>query len=97
MHNSGSNQLRMTKKSTGISQDRHGAAAAKRPPGIWHPCPAHDISAASTAVKPMADIACTENAGAATGGVGALLRLEGLPLFAGMTLLDSVGYGSWLS
>jgi len=86
----------MTKKSTGISQDRHGAAAAKRPPGIWHPCPAHDISAPSTEAKPMADIACTENAGAATGGVRTLLRLEGLTLFAGMTLLYAVWDGSWL-
>ena len=38
----------------------------------------------------MADIACTENAGAATGGVRTLLRLEGLTLFAGMTLLYAV-------
>ena len=43
----------------------------------------------------MADIACTENAGAATGGVRTLLRLEGLTLFAGMTLLYAVWDGSW--
>ena len=44
----------------------------------------------------MADIACTENAGAATGGVRTLLRLEGLTLFAGMTLLYAAWDGSWL-
>ena len=43
----------------------------------------------------MADIACTENAGAATGGARTLLRLEGLTLFAGMTLLYAVWDGSW--
>jgi Domain of unknown function (DUF4260) len=43
----------------------------------------------------MADIACTENAGAVTGGVRTLLRLEGLTLFAGMTLLYAVWDGSW--
>src|SRR5438552_10029102 len=46
--------------------------------------------------SPMADIACAENAGAATGGVRTLLRLEGLTLFAGMTLLYAVWDGSWL-
>src|ERR1700676_3004783 len=45
--------------------------------------------------KPMADIAYTETAGAVTGGVRALLRLEGLTLFAGMTLLYAVWDGSW--
>ena len=44
----------------------------------------------------MADTACTENAGAVTGGVRTLLRLEGLTLFAGMTLLYAVWDGSWL-
>src|SRR5258708_36132952 len=43
----------------------------------------------------MADTACTENAGAVTGGVRTLLRLEGLTLFAGMTLLYAVWDGSW--
>jgi hypothetical protein len=43
----------------------------------------------------MADIACTETAGAATGGVRTLLRPEGLTLFAGMTLLYAVWDGSW--
>jgi hypothetical protein len=43
----------------------------------------------------MADIACTETAGAVTGGVRTLLRLEGLTLFAGMTLLYAVWDGSW--
>jgi uncharacterized protein DUF4260 len=45
--------------------------------------------------KTMADIACTETAGAVTGGVRTLLRLEGLTLFAGMTLLYAVWDGSW--
>src|ERR1700676_4755818 len=45
--------------------------------------------------KPMADIAYTETAGAVTGGVRTLLRLEGLTLFAGMTLLYAVWDGSW--
>src|SRR5258707_13476113 len=43
----------------------------------------------------MADTACTENAGAVTGGVRTLLRLEGLTLFAGMTLLYAIWDGSW--
>jgi Domain of unknown function (DUF4260) len=43
----------------------------------------------------MADIACTETTGAVTGGVRTLLRLEGLTLFAGMTLLYAVWDGSW--
>src|SRR3982074_2488027 len=45
--------------------------------------------------KAMADIACTETAGAVTGGVRTLLRLEGLTLFVGMTLLYAVWDGSW--
>src|ERR1700704_2531960 len=45
--------------------------------------------------KAMADTACTETAGAVTGGVRTLLRLEGLTLFAGMTLLYGVWDGSW--
>src|SRR3979411_45735 len=45
--------------------------------------------------KAMADIACTETAGAVTGGLRTLLRLEGLTLFAGMTLLYAVWDGSW--
>src|SRR5712672_4388032 len=43
----------------------------------------------------MADIACTENTGAVTGGPRILLRLEGLTLFAGMTLLYWVWAGYW--
>jgi len=43
----------------------------------------------------MADIAYTETAGTVTGGVRTLLRLEGLTLFAGMTLLYVVWDGSW--
>src|SRR3979490_2166879 len=66
----------------------------KRPPGIWHPYPADDISVPSME-KAMADIACTETAGAATGGVRTLLRLEGLTLVAVMTLLYAVWDGSW--
>jgi hypothetical protein len=44
----------------------------------------------------MSDIAAnTETAGAASGGIRTLLRLEGLTLFAGMTLLYGVWDGSW--
>jgi Domain of unknown function (DUF4260) len=43
----------------------------------------------------MADIAGKETAGAVAGGVRTLLRLEGLTLFAGMTLLYGVWDGSW--
>jgi len=43
----------------------------------------------------MADTQCTETAGAVTGGVRILLRLEGLTLFVGMTLLYAVWDGSW--
>src|SRR5713226_6564494 len=78
----------MAKKSTDIS---FAAAGGKRPAGIWRPSLANDISAPSTEAKPMAD-----NAGAVTGGLRTLLRLEGLTLFAGMTLLYAVWDGSWL-
>jgi hypothetical protein len=43
----------------------------------------------------MADSASAEAAGAVTGGIRTLLRLEGLTLFAGMTLLYAVWDGSW--
>jgi Domain of unknown function (DUF4260) len=43
----------------------------------------------------MADIASTEATGAVTGGLNILLRLEGLTLFVGMTLLDAVWGGYW--
>jgi hypothetical protein len=43
----------------------------------------------------MADIACAETTGAVTGGPRILLRLEGLTLFAGMTLLYGVWGGYW--
>jgi hypothetical protein len=43
----------------------------------------------------MADTASAERTGAVTGGVRTLLRLEGLTLFAGMTLLYAVWGGSW--
>src|SRR3979490_1955635 len=43
----------------------------------------------------MADTACEETTGAVTGGVRMLLRLEGLTLFVGMTLLYGVWDGSW--
>ena len=43
----------------------------------------------------MTDIASADPAGAATGGARTLLRLEGLALFAGMTLLYAVWEGSW--
>src|SRR3978361_842136 len=42
-----------------------------------------------------ADSPDTGTTGAATGGVRTLLRLEGLALFAGMTLLYGVWDGSW--
>jgi hypothetical protein len=44
---------------------------------------------------PMADIAVTDPTGAVTGGLRTMLRLEGLTLFAGMTLLYAVWGGSW--
>ena len=43
----------------------------------------------------MTDIASTETASAVSGGLRTLLRLEGLTLFAGMTLLYAVWGGSW--
>jgi hypothetical protein len=43
----------------------------------------------------MADIASPEPTGAVTGGLKILLRLEGLTLFAGMTLLYAVWGGYW--
>ena len=43
----------------------------------------------------MADIASTDAAGAVTGGLRTMLRLEGLALFTGMTLLYAVWGGSW--
>jgi hypothetical protein len=43
----------------------------------------------------MADTASAETTGTVTGGVRTLLRLEGLTLFAGMTLLYGVWEGSW--
>src|SRR6202162_2572606 len=43
----------------------------------------------------MTDAATTETTGAASGGLRTLLRLEGLALFAGMTLLYAVWGGSW--
>ncbi len=41
------------------------------------------------------DAASGTTAGAATGGMRTLLRLEGLALFVGMTLLYAVWDGSW--
>ena len=43
----------------------------------------------------MAETATAEAAGAVTGGLRTLLRLEGLTLFVGMTLLYAVWDGSW--
>ena len=43
----------------------------------------------------MADIASRETTGAVTGGARTLLRLEGLTLFIGMTVLYAVREGSW--
>src|SRR6202163_3738735 len=70
-------------------------AGGKRRCGIWHPCANDDISPASTEATFMTDIAGAETTGAVTGRPRALLRLEGLTLFAGMTLLYAVWGGSW--
>ncbi len=43
----------------------------------------------------MANIASNEPTGAVTGGLRTLLRLEGLTVFLGMTLLYAVRGGSW--
>jgi hypothetical protein len=43
----------------------------------------------------MAETTSAEAAGAVTGGLRTLLRLEGLTLFVGMTLLYAVWDGSW--
>ena len=43
----------------------------------------------------MTDTTNEQPIGAATGGVKILLRLEGLTLFAGMTMLYAVWDGSW--
>jgi hypothetical protein len=44
---------------------------------------------------PMAEIAMTVPTGAVTGGLRTMLRLEGLTLFLGMTLLYALWGGSW--
>jgi uncharacterized protein DUF4260 len=43
----------------------------------------------------MSDTATSETAGAVSGGLRTMLRLEGLVLFVGMTLLYAVWDGSW--
>ena len=43
----------------------------------------------------MADTANADTNGTVTGGLRVMLRLEGLTLFAGMTLLYAVWGGSW--
>jgi hypothetical protein len=43
----------------------------------------------------MTDTARTEAPGAVTGGLRTMLRLEGVALFAGMTLLYGIWDGSW--
>ena len=43
----------------------------------------------------MTELASTEATGTVTGGLRTLLRLEGLTLFAGMTVLYGVWDGSW--
>src|SRR3977135_3108090 len=43
----------------------------------------------------MAELASEETAGSVSGGLRTLLRLEGLTLFAGMTLLYGIWGGSW--
>jgi hypothetical protein len=44
---------------------------------------------------PMAELAGADTSGAVTGGLRTLLRLEGLTLFLGMTLLYAVWGGAW--
>jgi hypothetical protein len=46
-------------------------------------------------MTPMTEIASAETTGSVTGGVRTVLRLEGLTLLAGMTLLYAVWDGSW--
>ena len=43
----------------------------------------------------MSETITTSESGAATGGVRTLLRLEGVVLFAGMTMLYALWDGSW--
>ena len=43
----------------------------------------------------MSETSTTSESGAATGGVRTLLRLEGVVLFAGMTMLYALWDGSW--
>jgi len=43
----------------------------------------------------MTELMSAETSGAVSGGVRIMLRLEGLALFAGMTLLYAVWDGSW--
>ncbi|MBU6457213.1 MAG: DUF4260 family protein [Bradyrhizobium sp.] len=43
----------------------------------------------------MKECTATEATGAVTGGLRIILRLEGLALFAGMTLLYAIWGGSW--
>ena len=43
----------------------------------------------------MSETTTTSESGAATGGVRTLLRLEGVVLFAGMTMLYALWDGSW--
>ena len=43
----------------------------------------------------MSETSTTSETGAATGGVRTLLRLEGVVLFAGMTMLYALWDGSW--
>jgi hypothetical protein len=53
------------------------------------------IRAPQQGTDAMTDIASAEATGSVTGGLRTLLRLEGLALFAGMTLLYAVWGGSW--
>src|SRR5215475_1669201 len=49
----------------------------------------------STGRTAMSETSTTSESGAATGGVRTLLRLEGVVLFAGMTMLYALWDGSW--
>jgi uncharacterized protein DUF4260 len=59
------------------------------------PSPGAHICESPNGDDMMDEPACTKTAGAVTGGLRTMLRLEGLTLFLGMTLLYAVWGGSW--
>jgi hypothetical protein len=70
-------------------------AGGKRPSRHLAPLPGERYIGGVNGGDAMADIASAETPGAVTGGVRTLLRLEGLTLFVGMTVLYAVWDGSW--